>query len=265
MLNFSTKGISVTLPGGGMAGAHLLGFLKFLEEENVVVSEFTCVSIGSIIGAFYTNGYSSKEIGRILVEELSTPSLASIFTDLASFFSSFMPLMPPIFSPLRLFGGGFVDMLPLMRNLVHKYHLVANEHLQILASTARRKPVLFKGTDYDLGLALAASCAVPGIMRPVTCVIGGLKQLLFDGGVYHLQPGEFGGPVAIIAKLFDLAFFSDRKGDFITNVGKPDSPVFGKLTAQDVEQMQQHGYARAREDLTAPLRQGLIPTCAASF
>jgi len=265
MLNFSKKkGISVTLPGGGMAGAHLLGFLDFLEEANVLVSEFTCVSIGSIVGAFYTNNISTREIARVFVEELSMPGLASVFTDPARFISSLFPLIPPIFNPLRLCGGGLVDMLPLMRHLVSKYRLAPNEHLQIVASTVTRKPVLFKGIHYDLAIAKTGSGTIPGVMRPVTCKIDGRSTLLYDGGVYHLQPSEFGGPKAIVAKLFDLPgmnlLYPDREGDFITNVGKPGSPVFGKLTAQDVEEMRQHGYARAREDLSVPLKRGLIPT-----
>jgi hypothetical protein len=111
-------------------------------------------------------------------------------------------------------------------------------------------------------VSLAASSAVPGIIRPVN--VDG--QLLFDGGLYHMQPGEFGGPVAIIAKLFDLPgmswLYPDRKGDLVAHVGKPGSPVFAPLTKQDVDEMRQYGYGRAREDLSLPLRQGLIPVAA---
>jgi hypothetical protein len=262
MLEFNKKkGISVTLPGGGMAGPALLGFIDLLEEEKVVVSEFTCVSIGTIIGAFYTNNYSTDAIARIFVEELSLPGPTSMLEDLARFASALSLFMPPVLDPRRLLGGGFIDLLPLMTELVRKYKLVPNDRLQILASTALREPKLYKGRHYDLARAKTASTCVPGFMRPPVDEVDGARQLLFDGGVYHLQPGEFGGPVAIIAKLFDFpAFYKDRPGDFITHVGKPGSPVFAKLTAKDVADMREYGYTRARKDLAAPLRQGLIPT-----
>jgi hypothetical protein len=35
MLHFSKEGISAALGAGGMSGAALLGFLDFLEDENV--------------------------------------------------------------------------------------------------------------------------------------------------------------------------------------------------------------------------------------
>jgi hypothetical protein len=260
-----------------MAGAHLLGHLEHLEDENVIVSEFTCVSIGSIVGAFYSNGYDTRAIARVFVEELCTPGLSDLFSDPARVVRNLLTFVPPVFDPLRLFGGGLVDILPAMQELVSKYKLVPNEHLQILATRieiprilgipcpllAKRVPVLFKGTDYDLALALAASTAIPGIMRPVVCEVDGERELLWDGGAYHLQPGEFGGPVAIVAKLFDLPgmglLFPDRKGDFIASVGKITSPVLGHLTAEQVEEMRQHGYSRSREALEVPLRRGLIP------
>jgi hypothetical protein len=249
-----------------MAGAHLLGLLDHLEEENVIASELTCVSISSIIGAFYTNGYSTDEIARIFVEDLCLPGLSEILTDPLKVMRNWTIFIPPIFDPLRLFGGGFIDMLPAMRELVSKYKLRPNKHLQILASTATRRPVLFKGKDYDLALALAASTAVPGIMRPVSCVVDGCRQLLWDGAIYHLQPSEFGGPKAIVAKLFDLPgmsfLYPDRKGDFIATVGKATSPVFAHLTAETVDEMRQYGYSRSRKALSVPLRRGLIPVTA---
>lgn len=55
----------VVLGGGGVRGYGHLGFLNAIEEAGFVVPVYTGVSVGSIVAAFYTNGYSPAEIAEI--------------------------------------------------------------------------------------------------------------------------------------------------------------------------------------------------------
>lgn len=255
--NHSAGGIPVVLGGGAMRGVSLLGFLDYLEDEGVICSDYTGVSIGSIVAAFYTNGYTTRQICDVFLNELANPSL----TDLVS------ALMPPLFNPLRLLAGGFIDMVPFVHRLVEKYGLTTQDNLRIVAYDLRsRKPIVFEGHDYDLVVAIAASCAVPGVMRPVLYKKDGSSYMLVDGGVYHPQPGKFCKVPAIIAKLIDMPgmemLFPDRRCDFVASVGDPSSPFFGRLSVQDVESLHQFGYSRARDDLRIPIKRGEIPVAA---
>ena len=60
----------VVLGGGGVRGYGHLGFLNAIEEAGFVVPVYTGVSVGSIVAAFYTNGYSPAEIAEIFQDEI---------------------------------------------------------------------------------------------------------------------------------------------------------------------------------------------------
>lgn len=246
-------GISVVLGGGGSRGPSLLGFLDYLDSEGVEYNDFTGVSIGSVVAAFWTNGYSVEDIKQVFRDELFNSGLDMWFKC----------LVPPL-NPLRWIGLGMVDPLPVMRELVEKYELKPNRKLRMVAfDLITRKPVVFEGKNYDLVTALAASCSVPGMLRPVTAWVDGHYCLLVDGGLHHPQPGHYAKAPAIIAKLIDMPFmeliFPDRRGDFVASVGDPYAPFFSRLSDDDIERLYQHGLACARRDLQSSIRKGLIP------
>ncbi len=54
--------IGLALSGGGAKGAAHVGVLKVLEEHQIPIDYITGTSIGSIIGALYTVGYTPQEI-----------------------------------------------------------------------------------------------------------------------------------------------------------------------------------------------------------
>lgn len=56
----------LVLSGGGIRGMAHLGVIKALEELDISFSEVSGVSAGSIIGAFYCQGYSPDEILTII-------------------------------------------------------------------------------------------------------------------------------------------------------------------------------------------------------
>lgn len=252
-----TEGIPVVLGGGAMRGVSLLGFLDFLEEEQVICSDYTGVSIGSIVATFYTNGYTTKQIRQVFIEELCRPSLSLMWRS----------LIPPVFNPLRMFCGGFVNLLPFMTDLVERHQLTHKPNLKIIAfDLLTRKPVVMD--DFPLEVALTASCAVPGLMRPVPFEKDGQSYMLVDGGTFHPHPGSFCSAPAIIAKLIDLPgmqlLFPDRREDFVATVGDPLSRFFTRLNNADVDKLQQYGYRKAQEALAAFIRRGDIPVAQAA-
>lgn len=202
------RSIELVLGGGGIKGFGHIGLLKALEERKVALSKITGVSIGSIIATLYTNGYTPEQINQIFISELESLEPDGLKEKLR---------LP---SARRLIKGGFVDLRDLFKKLVEKYKLKPQPNLRILAyDVVAGQPVIFEGSAYNLSEAIAASCAIPFIMRPVwhgrhsqpnedaghaetACCEGGHGgSILVDGGMHHPNPGEFASGSAIISKL----------------------------------------------------------------
>lgn len=201
----------VVLGGGGIKGFGHLGVLKALEERQSSIETITGISIGAVVAAFYANGYSTDEIAEILFEELGRLHPRNIEWKLSTPIS-------------LLFGQGLFDLQKIFSGLAERYELEPQENLRILAyNMVTRRPVYFQGRNIDLHAAIAASCAVPVVMRPVwvggsstvgkavDCVGGWLglssNGLMVDGGMHHPNPGpEDAGKIALVSK---LGFASD--------------------------------------------------------
>ena len=64
----SDKNIGLVLSGGSAKGLAHVGVLKILDQEKVPIEYVTGTSMGSIIGALYTSGYTVDEIEQIVLE-----------------------------------------------------------------------------------------------------------------------------------------------------------------------------------------------------
>jgi len=64
--SYSNKKIALVLSGGGARGVTQLGVINELERNNIRLDMIVGTSIGSIIGGFYSSGYSSSEIESTL-------------------------------------------------------------------------------------------------------------------------------------------------------------------------------------------------------
>ena len=64
----SDKNIGLVLSGGSAKGLAHVGVLKILDQEKVPIEYVTGTSMGSIIGALYTSGYTVDEIEQIVFE-----------------------------------------------------------------------------------------------------------------------------------------------------------------------------------------------------
>ncbi|WP_423127086.1 patatin-like phospholipase family protein [Gaoshiqia sp. Z1-71] len=61
--------VAVVLSGGGAKGFAHVGVLKVLEEEGIPIDIIVGTSIGSLIGGFYSIGYSADEIQKIIEKQ----------------------------------------------------------------------------------------------------------------------------------------------------------------------------------------------------
>jgi predicted acylesterase/phospholipase RssA len=204
--------IELVLGGGGIKGFAHVGFLKAIEELKVNCGTITGVSIGSIIAVLYVNGFSTEEIETIFAQELKAINPKRLMRSM---------LLPKSLDRL-IFGEEPVSLLALMKNLVSRYKLKPKDNLRLVAFNAvTREPVVFTGKYYDLASAMAASCSIPFVFRPIEngeeisiflwirhWLSAKMRQennddreLLFDGGLFHPTPVDFCQGPAIVARL----------------------------------------------------------------
>lgn len=181
----------VVLGAGGIKGFAHSGFLQCVQDSKIRLGVVYGASIGSACAALYTNGYSPQLINQILLEEIRAIDKA----ELTRF------LWRP--NPVQLWKqGGFFDLKQLFATLVRKYDLTPNDSLAIVSyCPSLRKPVVFRGTEYNLADALSASCALPLFMRSQCMDIKGVSRRLVDGGLYHPNPDIFCSRPTLISAL----------------------------------------------------------------
>lgn len=158
---------------GTLAYAHI-GVLKALEADRVAIDVVTGTSTGALIAALYANGVSSSVIQDLFLER--APERFNPAPWLGS--KTGCPSAEKMFCPI-------VDLEPAARAFVSEFGLKPNESLRIVCwDIIGKKTVVCSGNEYDLAIALAAACAVPGVSRPVR--IG--KTLLVDVATQNWQP-----------------------------------------------------------------------------
>ena len=175
------KSVALALGGGGARGLAHVAVLEALDEMGVRPVAIAGASIGAIIGAGYAAGMTGREIRRYAVDLVhNRPDfMARLMRSRAGKLSS-------------LFAGGFgdatrLDASKLCENflpdgLPDAFDQLAIPLTVVASDLYRRQPVVF--SQGPLRPALAASIALPGIVRPVE--IGG--HILVDGGATNPLP-----------------------------------------------------------------------------
>jgi len=185
-----SSSIELVLGAGGIKGFGHIGLLKAIAELKVKVGKITGVSVGSIVAAFYTNGYTPDQIFEIFYEGVLRRWDPSMLLGCMSW---------P--DPLSLAIGGWIDLRPSLEEMTTRYNLRPNDRLRIVScDILRQDPVQFEGSDYSLSTAIAASCSPPGVFRPVWHrKSDGTQALLVDGAWYHYNPTDFCKSTAIVS------------------------------------------------------------------
>jgi hypothetical protein len=186
--------LELVLGAGGVKGYLHIGLLKGLAEfcaetgTKIRITKVTGVSVGAIIAALFTNGWSWERILQLFLDahdRAGNPLL------LASAFA--MPSMRSF-----LVGWSFLSLERPWDKFVKENNITGNDQLRLVAADSEtHEAVLFEGKDMPVGTGLSASGSLPGVFLPVAYG----KRLLIDGAAYHRNPDEFCQRPAIISAL----------------------------------------------------------------
>ncbi len=184
--------MELVLGAGGVKGYGHVGVLRSIEKHKVAIGYLTGVSIGSLIAAFYVNGYSANDIETILAEE-----------DFLKEGALTLRRWRKAMTAQALFSAGFTNLLPIVQKLVRKYELRPDPRLKTVAFDLRSlSPVVSSGNKFELPRMLASSMAVPIVMQPLVEKLKGTGSgLLVDGALFHTHPSHFCKGPAIVSKL----------------------------------------------------------------
>lgn len=163
------KSLGLALSGGGARGFAHIGILKVLKDEGIQISSLSGCSMGGLVSALFSIGYSAKEIEQIAVKHTTVREMINL-----------------------------VDRTPRRRGLI------VGQRLRNLLAQLIGKDTTFKDTLIPLSLnavdlitsqevvltegnlldAVMSTIAIPGFFAPVN--IG--KMHLIDGGTLNNLP-----------------------------------------------------------------------------
>ncbi len=158
--------VALVLGAGAARGFAHIGVIKVLEENHVPINMVFGTSAGSLVGSLFAYGYSPYQLQKMAISIKKS--------DLADF---------------ALPDGGFIKGQKLQDFVDRAVRYTPMQKLKIpfyAVSTdinTGKEVVFGKG---DTGMAVRASCSIPGIFQPVD--IGG--QMYVDGGVTCPLPVE---------------------------------------------------------------------------
>lgn len=190
--------VGLVLSGGGAKGLAHIGVLKVLEENGLKVDYITGVSMGSIVGALYSIGYSASEIediansldwNELLNDEVSRDNISIEEKDEdGRYVGQLMIVNGRLMLPKGFVKGNKIaSVLSSLTWPVHEINDFNDFPIPfkcIATDIATIEPVIL---DHGyLPDALRASMAIPAYFSPVE--IGG--KMLVDGGVFRNFPVE---------------------------------------------------------------------------
>ncbi len=159
------KKVALVLGGGASRGLAHIGVIKAFEEHNI---NFYCVvgtSVGSLIGAFYSAGYSAAK----MEEFAKTIKEKDIRT-------SFIPLMPSKTDGIENIVTKFLGDINIEE--------LSKPFCAVSVDVKSGQEIHF--TSGNLAKAVAGSCAVPGVFMPVNYN----EYVLYDGGLSNNIPSN---------------------------------------------------------------------------
>ena len=165
--------LALVLSGGSARGFAHIGVIKVLEEEGITPDLVVGSSVGSIVAAAYASGMDIRAMLATAREVHNTPLADYTIPNLG---------LPFLHGELGIVRGQLLQ--DYVNRLVNRRAIEAlPRRLAVVATDLQAgKPIVF--THGDTGLAVRASCAVPGVFVPPS--IGG--RLYVDGQVSSPVP-----------------------------------------------------------------------------
>jgi NTE family protein len=178
-----TKSFALALGGGGARGLAHIAVLEALDEMGRQPAVIAGTSIGALIGAAYAAGMSGKEIRRFVIR---------LAHDRAEVFRRLIATRAGTFANLVSLGFGSATLVDpekfceqfLPEKVPHDFGELEIPLIIIATDLYRREQAVF--SSGALKPALAASIALPAVMRPVVLA----DRILIDGGATNPLPFE---------------------------------------------------------------------------
>ena len=273
VIDGKTKRLGLALSGGGFrAAAFHLGVLRKLEQLDLLwkVDLLTCVSGGSIVGAFLAANWQRDDALSRLDTYLRTRSIAvsSVIAGLLSPFESRLDKLAGAYDA-DLFEGLTLDALrngP--RTYINATNLATGNLFFFVAGDDKETVMgdhelgVQDARDFSLANAVAASSAFPPVFPPLK-----LDQSVYptadvdyvtltDGGVYD----NLGvNPIFRERNDLDFAIASDGGRPFAINSEATESSAIVLKAALDILMEQVRGLQFQRMELSAAAHRGPTP------
>ena len=190
------KKIGLVLSGGGAKGLAHIGLLKVLDEEKIPIDYIVGTSIGSVIGALYSMGYSGEEIEQIILSKNWINYFNDTITrenelvenkgDKDKYLISLSFENGKIYIPKGAVKGQNIDKvleeLYINARDIDDFSKLPIPFACVATDSETGAPVVF--TKGHLPEVIRASMSLPGILNPVE--LNG--KLLLDGGISNNFP-----------------------------------------------------------------------------
>ena len=195
--------VGLVLSGGGASGLSHIGVLKALEENEIPIDYISGTSIGSLIGAYYSIGYTPQEIENVVktsfFQSITKGDLPAKYEymvkkreDYASWLTFKLNFKDHY---LKNLPTNVINSIPIDYYLMETFTGVSNSVKNnfdslfvpfrcIASDVQNKKTIVFK--NGDLSSSVRASMSYPFYLRPIS--IDG--KLLFDGGLYNNFPTD---------------------------------------------------------------------------
>ena len=196
--------VGLVMSGGGARGLAHIGVIKMLEENNIPIDYVAGTSMGAIIAALYSMGYSPDEMIEVMTTEdfqrwytgtmdqkymfyfkknKDVPDLVNLHFDLKDSLSIVKPSAHLIKSaPMNL---GFMEIFAgYTAACGNDFDKLMVPFRCVAADAYNKKQIVF--SDGDLGDAVRASMSYPFFFKPIKVD----SVLLYDGGLYNNFPRD---------------------------------------------------------------------------
>ncbi len=161
--------LGLALSSGGAKGLAHIGVIQVLEENGIEIDVVAGASMGAYVGSLWAAGYSGTDLER-LAGEMKTRK-------------HFMKLADPTFPPRKGFLRGEKVKAHLKKSLGNlRFDELEKELLVVATNLITLERKVF--TEGDVGTAVHASIAIPGVCVPVE-IDGALYS---DGGICDPLP-----------------------------------------------------------------------------
>ncbi|MCQ2974733.1 MAG: patatin-like phospholipase family protein [Bacteroidales bacterium] len=253
-ISIKAQSVGLVMSGGGAKGLAHIGVIKALEENSIPIDYITGTSMGSIIGALYSIGYTAEDMVDLFhskefymwlngktdislkyffMEDDPNAEWFRLRLNKDTVFKAYLPTgiissYQMDFAFMQLMGRGEAASKYNFDSLMVPFRCAASD---IYA----KKSVIFK--DGNLSKAVRSSMAIPFYFKPVKYEQG----LLYDGGIYNNFPID--------------AMEKDFNPDYIIGVQVSDN---NENPAEDDLVMQIFNMTMDRSNYTIPNGKGIM-------